>query len=109
MNADAELYAAVLGDAGVALDHGALKLDGAAHGVDHAAELDDGAIAGPLDYAAVVNGDGGVDQIAAQGSQAREDAILIGRSQPGKADDVGRQNRCELSGLAHRLALQRRG
>ena len=42
MNADAEVDAAVRRHAGVALDHGVLKFDRAAHGVDHAAELDDG-------------------------------------------------------------------
>ena len=40
MNADAELDAALGRHAGVALDHAVLHLDGAAHGVDHAAELD---------------------------------------------------------------------
>ena len=41
VNADAEDDAAILGHAGVALDHGVLNFDGAAHGVDDAAELDD--------------------------------------------------------------------
>ena len=41
MNADAELDAPVLRHAGVALDHAVLHFDRAAHGVDHAAELDD--------------------------------------------------------------------
>ena len=41
MNADPKDDAAILGHAGVALDHGVLHLDGAAHGVDDAAELDE--------------------------------------------------------------------
>ena len=41
MNADAELDAALGRHAGVALDHGVLHFDGAAHRVDHAAELDE--------------------------------------------------------------------
>ena len=41
MDADAEFDAALGGQAGVALDHAVLHLDGAAHGVDHAAELDE--------------------------------------------------------------------
>ena len=40
MNADAELDAPFGRHAGVALDQAVLDLDGAAHGVDHAAELD---------------------------------------------------------------------
>ena len=51
--------------AGVALDHGVLHFERAAHRVDHAAELDDAPVAGALDDPAVVDGDCGVDQIAA--------------------------------------------
>ena len=40
MNANTALDALVSRDACVALDHAGLHLDGAAHGVDHAAELD---------------------------------------------------------------------
>ena len=58
MNADAELDAALLRHAGVALDHAVLHFDRAAHGVDHAAELDDSAVAGALDDAPVMRGDG---------------------------------------------------
>ena len=46
------------GDASVALDHAVLNLDRAAHRVDDAAELDDAAVAGALDDAAVMDGDG---------------------------------------------------
>ena len=53
MNADAELDAPVLGHAGIALDHGVLNFDGAAHGIDDAAELDDRPVAGALDDAPV--------------------------------------------------------
>ena len=65
MNADAKLDAPFRRHAGVALDEAVYHLDCAAHGVDHAAELDDAAVAGALDNAAVVGGDGGVDEIAA--------------------------------------------
>ena len=41
MNADPELDAAIRRQAGVALDHAVLDLDGAAHGVDDATELND--------------------------------------------------------------------
>ncbi len=55
MNADAILDALFRRKAGVALDHAALYLDGAAHGVDHAAELDDQAVPGALHDAAVMS------------------------------------------------------
>ena len=72
MNADAELDAALRRQAGVALDEAVLHLDRAAHGVDHAAELDEAAVAGALDDAPVMRGDGGIDQIAAQSPEPRQ-------------------------------------
>ena len=54
MDADAELDALLGRQAGVALDHAALHLDRAAHRVDDAAELDDRAVAGALDDAAMM-------------------------------------------------------
>ncbi len=56
--------------AGVALDEAGLHLDGAAHRRDHAAELDDRAVAGTLDDVPVMRGDGGVDKIASKPSQS---------------------------------------
>ena len=78
MDADAELDAPLGRKAGVALDHTVLHLDGAAHGVDHAAKFDKRAIAGPLHDAAVMHGDGRIDQIAPERPQSRQCAILIG-------------------------------
>ena len=69
MNADAELDAAFRRNAGVALDHAVLHLDGAAHSVDNAAELYEISVAGALDYTPVMHGDSGVDQIAAERPQ----------------------------------------
>src|SRR5450432_2400123 len=55
MNADPEDDAAILGHAVIALDHGVLNFNGAAHGIDDAAELDDRAVAGALDYTPVMH------------------------------------------------------
>ena len=73
MDADAELDATFGRQAGVALDHAVLHFDRAAHRVDHAAELDDRAVAGALDDAPVMHSDDGVDEIAAQAPQPRKD------------------------------------
>ena len=54
VNADAKLDAPLGRQARVALDHAVLHLDRAAHGVDHAAELDHAAVAGALDDPAVM-------------------------------------------------------
>ena len=65
MNADSELDA-LSAAPGVALDHAVLDLDRAAHRVDHAAKLDKDAVAGALDDAPAMRGNGGIDQVAAQ-------------------------------------------
>src|SRR5271169_935374 len=72
MYADAELDSAVLGHAGVALDHRVLDLDRAADGVDDASEFDQRAVAGALDDAPVMDRDGRVDKVAAQRPKSRK-------------------------------------
>ena len=57
IDADAEFDAPVGRHVGVALRHSALHLDGAAHRIDDAGELDQDAVAGGLDDAAAVLGD----------------------------------------------------
>ena len=61
MNADAKFDALVERDARVALDHGVLHFECAAHRIDYAAELDHAAVAGALDDAAMVHGDCGIN------------------------------------------------
>ena len=101
MNADAKFDAALRRKAGVALDHAVLHFDGAAHGVDDAAELDEAAVAGALDDAPVMHGDGRIDQIAAQRPQPRQRAILVRAGEPAVADHVGDQDRREFPGFRH--------
>ena len=102
MDADAELDAALGRQAGVALDHAVLHFDGAAHGVDDAAELDERPVAGALDDAAIVHGDGRIDQVAAQRSQPRQDAILVRAGEAAVADHIGDQDRRDFSRLARK-------
>ena len=64
MNADAELDAPILRHAGVALDHAGLQLDRAPHRVNDAPKFGKESVAGALNDAPLVNGDGGVDQFA---------------------------------------------
>src|SRR5208337_1476845 len=71
MNAYAELDAAFRRHAGVAIDHAVLHFDRATHGVDHATELDEAAVAGALDDAAVMRGDSGIKQVAPQPPEPR--------------------------------------
>ena len=90
--------------AGVALDHGVLHFDGAAHGVDDAAEFDKRAVAGALDHAAIMHGDGGIDEVAAQRPQPRQRPVLVRAREPAVSDDVSGQDRRDFSGLGHRAA-----
>ena len=89
------------GDARVAFDHRVLHFDGAAHGVDDAAKLDERAVAGALDDAPVMHGDGGVDQIAAQRPQPRQNAIFVRAGKAAKADHVGGQYRRKFPVFRH--------
>ncbi len=108
MNADAELDTALRRQAGVAFDHAVLHLDGATRGVDHAAELDENAVAGALDDAPMMDGDGRVDQIAPQRPEPRQRAILVRAREAAVADHVGDQNRRDLSRFRHAAPSWRR-
>ena len=79
--------------AGIALDHAILDFDGAAHGIDDAAEFDDRSIARALDDTTVMNGNCGIDQIAAQGSQPRENSVFVGPGKAAVTDHIGNQDR----------------
>ena len=104
MNADAEFDASLGRQAGVALDHAGLHLDRAAHRVDHAAKLDEAAVAGALDDAPVMRGDGRIDQIAAQRAQPRQRSLLVRPGEPAVADDIGDQDRSNLPRFRHGAA-----
>src|SRR5271166_3876773 len=101
MHADAEFDAALGRHTGIAFDEAILHLDGAAHGVDHAAELDEAAVAGALNDTPAMGGDRGIDQIATQPPQARQGAILVRTSQPAVANHIGDQDCCKLPGFGH--------
>ena len=88
MNPDAEFDSAVLRHAGVALDEAVLNFDRAADRVHDAAKLDDAAVAGAFDDAAVMSGDGRIDEIAAEPPEARKGPILVGASEPAITDDI---------------------
>ncbi|MFZ0602182.1 MAG: hypothetical protein WAN05_12645 [Roseiarcus sp.] len=101
MNADAKIYALVGRDAHVAFDHSVLHFECAAHRVDDAAELGDAAVAGALDDPAMVYGDCGVNEIAAERAQSRQCSIFVRASQSAVADHIRDQDRRNLPGFAH--------
>ena len=78
--------------AGVALGHRPLHLDGAAHRVDDAAELDQHPVAGGLDDAAAMLGDAGsINSLRCAFRRAA--CLLVLAHQPAVARDIGRQDR----------------
>ncbi|BCH15803.1 hypothetical protein MesoLjLa_26540 [Mesorhizobium sp. L-2-11] len=88
-----KLDAAVLGHAGVALDHAILHFYGAAHGIYHTAEFDQRTIACALDHSTVVNGDGRVNQVAAKCPQPGQSTIFIRARQPAVPDHISGKDR----------------
>jgi hypothetical protein len=101
MNADAELKPSVLRQSGIALNQPILHFDCATHRVDHASKFDDRTVAGALDNAPVVSGDGRVGEIAAKSSKARQRSVLVGSCKPRVPDHVGDQDRRELPVFSH--------
>ena len=104
MDADAKLDPPFGRQAGVALDHAVLHLDGAAHRIDDAAKLDEAAVARALDDAPVMRGDRRINQIAAQRPQPRQRSLLVGAGEPAVADDIGDQDRSDLPRFRHGVA-----
>ena len=72
----------------VALYHSGLHLYRAAHGVNRAAELYEDSVAGALDHAPVVHGDGRINQIAAERPEPRQCAILVRSRKSTISDNV---------------------
>jgi hypothetical protein len=101
VNADAELYAALRRQAGIALQHRRLHLDGTAHGIDDTPELDKRAIARPLHDAPVMHRDGRIDQVAAERPEPRQGSVLVSPCEPAVSDHVRRQNCGKFSLLGH--------
>ena len=71
---------------------GALHRKCAVYGIDHAAELDDGAIADQLHDAAVVGDDGWVEDGLSVPLQSGQRARLVGSHQARIADHIGRED-----------------
>jgi hypothetical protein len=60
-------------------------------------ELDEASISCALDHAAIVHGDRGIDQIAAQRRQPRQDAILVRASETAVTDHIRDQDRRQIT------------
>ena len=97
IDADAELDPPRRRHIGIAPRHPPLDLGSARHRVNDAAELHQHAVAGRLDDAAPVLGNGGIDELKAMGLEARKRPRLVDLHQPAVADHVGGKDCCEPS------------
>ncbi len=95
IDADAELYPPRRRDVHVASRHPALDLGSAKHRVGDAVELDQHAVAGGLDDAAVALGDGRIDELDPMGLETRERPGLVDLHQPTVTDHISRDDRRE--------------
>ena len=101
VDADAEGNAPILGYPGGAVSHRRLHLDRAAHGIDHARELQQQAVARGLDDAPSMAGDCWVDHLLPKGFQRRQRAALVPAHQPRVARDVSRHDGGKAALLGH--------
>ena len=97
MNAEAKFDALIRREAGVAIDHRALNFDCASCGVDHAAKLDDCPVARAIDDPSVVERDGRVDEVTAQGAQSCKRFLLVGAREFREARNVRREDGRQLA------------
>ena len=89
IDADAEPNALLVGHFGLAVEHAALHLGGAAHGVDNAGKFRQQPVAGGLDDATMVLGDLRIDQLPAMCLEAFERAFLVRTHQARIAGHIG--------------------
>jgi hypothetical protein len=101
MNAYARFNPPLGRHAGVAFDVAALHLDCAAHCVDHAAEFDDRAVASALNNAAMMGGNGRINEVAAEAPQSRKRPILVRPGESAVTDHIRNQDRCNLPRFRH--------
>src|SRR6476659_3216156 len=101
MDADPKFDTALGRQPGITLNHAALNLDGAAHGIDHATKLDERSVAGAFDYPPMMHRDGRIDQITTKGPQARQRPLLLGTGKLAVSNHICRQNRREFPCFGH--------
>ena len=89
------------GASGIAVDHPALNLGGAAHRVDDAGEFRQHAVAGGLDDPAVMLGDLRIDQLAEMRLEPFVRAFLVGAHQARIARHIGGEDRGKTAGRGH--------
>jgi hypothetical protein len=92
VNADAEFDPLVLRHIGILFCHAALDVVGTSHGVDHAGELNESAVAGILHNAPAMITDFGIKKRLSKSFELRQRAFFVDPYQAARARDIRRQN-----------------
>jgi hypothetical protein len=95
IDADAKLHPSRRRDISVASCHPPLDFGSAQHRVGDAVELEQHAVAGGLDDAAAVFGDGRIDELDPMGFEARERPCLVDLHQPTITHHISCDDCCE--------------
>ena len=107
IDADAKPDAMLVGICRLAVDHPALDLDGAAHGIDDASKFRQQAVAGVLDDAASVLPDLWLDQLPEMRLEAFVRALLVRAHQARISRHISGEDCGETAGRGHCFAAQR--
>jgi len=92
VNADAKLDPFVLRHIIIMFRHAVLNFVGTSHGVDHAGELNEGAVPCILDDTSVTLSDFGIEKRLSESSQLRHRAFFVDPYQAARTRDIRRQN-----------------
>jgi hypothetical protein len=101
MNSDTKIDAPLRRQTRIAFDHAILHFDRTAHCVDHAAKLNQCAVASAFHDASALNGYRRIEQIAPERPEPGKCTIFIRTCEAAVSDDIGRQYRRDFSLIAH--------
>jgi len=103
MKAGPEYDHPFLGLAPIGLGNGLLKLDGSGEGIDRARELDQPAIALEPDHTSAMPRDSRSQPLVDVVQKSCNGTALILTHQPGRADSVHKEDRCQSALLARQM------
>ena len=95
VDTDAKFDPIVLRHIGILLRHAALDFVGASDGIDHAGELNEGAVSCILNDTSVTLSDFRIEKRLSKSHQSRQRAFFVDPHQAARARDIRRQNSCQ--------------
>jgi hypothetical protein len=104
VDADPKSNTLMMRDVNILPSHALLNFNGTSRGIHRARELDQHAVAGGLDDASAMRGDGGINQRLSEHLELRERALLVEAHQLAITGDIRRHHSRQSS--LHALAAQ---